>query len=265
MHERRRRKAEQPVQPDLPRCGGDQVRAAHHLGHAGDRVVHHDRELVGKHPVRPADDEIPALAREVFAVRAEHPVREADLLIRHAHARRRGARFALLRNLLGRQIATGARVDHAAVRQVRRGSRVQRRTRAEAGIQQPLFPQDGFIFLVNRRALGLIQDLPVPVQPQPAQVVEDQLRIAARAAQGIQILDPQQVLPALMPRAQPRQQRAQHVAEVHPPARAGRKASDGLHVSSSFSSLYLTISGQGYATAPFSCIMVSIYHEVRQR
>ena len=49
---RRLRKAELPLEPDLTRRGGKKVAASYHLRHAGLRVIGHNRQLIGVHPVR---------------------------------------------------------------------------------------------------------------------------------------------------------------------------------------------------------------------
>ena len=59
----RLRKAELPLEPDLPRRGGKKVAASDHLRHAGLRIVGHNRQLIGIHTVGPAEDKIPAAVR----------------------------------------------------------------------------------------------------------------------------------------------------------------------------------------------------------
>ena len=43
--------AQQALKVDLPRRGGEDVPPAHDLGHAAERVIHDDGELVAKQPV----------------------------------------------------------------------------------------------------------------------------------------------------------------------------------------------------------------------
>ena len=57
---------QQPVQVQLPRRGGQQIRPSHHLGHAHAGIIHHHRQLVGKHAVRPAQIEIAAITQQIF-------------------------------------------------------------------------------------------------------------------------------------------------------------------------------------------------------
>ena len=229
MYEMRRFKAEQAVQPDLTRRAGDEVASANDLGHARQAVIDRHGELVGENAVRAPDNEITAFLRQVLAVRAEHAVGKRDDLVGHAHARCRRTFFPFFFDLRRREIPAGPGIQHAAVRKMRRTRGVQRGPGAEARIKQPLFAQDLLVFFINRRPLGLIRHLAVPVETEPAQIVHNEIRVAARAAHRVKILDPQQERAVLMPCAQPRKQRAQHVSKVHAPARTGRKASDCLH------------------------------------
>lgn len=51
MNEVRRCEAEQLIQPDLARRTADEIVPAHDLGHAGQTVIHHDRQLIREHAV----------------------------------------------------------------------------------------------------------------------------------------------------------------------------------------------------------------------
>ena len=110
-----RLQAQQPVQVQLPRRGGKQVCPAHHLGDAHAGIVHHHRQLIGKHPVCPAQIEVAAIPQQVLRVGAHAAVRKGDGLIRHHQAVGRGFLFALFRDLFRRQSPAGARVDDVAV------------------------------------------------------------------------------------------------------------------------------------------------------
>ena len=101
MDEVRRREAEQLIQPDLARRTADEIVPAHDLGHAGQAVIHHDRQLIREHAVRPPDDEVAALLGERFGILAVHAVRECDGSLGHAHARCRRTLSALFGHLLG--------------------------------------------------------------------------------------------------------------------------------------------------------------------
>ena len=95
------REAEQLIQPDLARRTADEIVPAHDLGHAGQAVIHHDRQLIRKHAIRPPDDEVAALLGKRFSVIAVHAVRERDGSLGHAHARCRRTLSALFGHLLG--------------------------------------------------------------------------------------------------------------------------------------------------------------------
>src|SRR6202030_2671405 len=55
------------LQGELPGRAVQKVPAAHHIGHALQRIVHHHRQLVGERAVAAPDDDIPALAQREAA------------------------------------------------------------------------------------------------------------------------------------------------------------------------------------------------------
>ena len=119
----RRRQSEKPLQIDLTRRGGKQISAAHDLCDARFRVVGHDGQLIGIDAVGAAYDKVAAFARKILAVFPLKPVVKGELLVRHDQPPCRSARFPGAFFL--RQIPAGARIDHIAVRSMRRGGRVQ--------------------------------------------------------------------------------------------------------------------------------------------
>ena len=48
-------------QPNLPGGGGEQVAPPHHLGHPHLGVIHHHRQLIGVHPIGPAENKVSAV------------------------------------------------------------------------------------------------------------------------------------------------------------------------------------------------------------
>jgi len=56
----RSRQLQGALQGQLPGRAVEKVGAAHHMGHALQRIVHYHRELVSKRAVAAPDDDIPA-------------------------------------------------------------------------------------------------------------------------------------------------------------------------------------------------------------
>ena len=227
MVEFRRGQAQLPVKPELARCAGQEVAAAHDLIDAHQRVVHNDGQLVGKHTVGPPQEKIPAVAGEVFFIVPHVAVLKGNDLVGHLHAPGGGADLGALGNFGGRQAATGPGVDDLPVAAVGRTGRVQLTAAAKAGVDQPTAGQFVEVPLINFAAVTLVdrRRRAVGGKAEPCQIVHNGVRIAAGAALGVQILNAQQHLPALAFGAQPGQQAAHQVAQVHPPAGAGRVAS----------------------------------------
>ena len=227
-----RLQTQQPVQVQLPRRGGKQVCPAHHLGDAHAGIIHHHRQLIGKHPVCPAQVEIAAVPQQVLRVGAHAAVRKGDGLVRHHQAIGRGFLFALFRDLFRRQPPAGARVDDVAVRGVGCAGGVQLGAGAKAGVYQPHLFQFAVALGIDVPALALVigrvcaagAAALVPRKPQPRKVLLQQVGVDAGAALGVQILDAQHDAPALTFCAEPCQQAARQIAQMQPSAGAGRKA-----------------------------------------
>ena len=210
----RRGQAQLPVKPELARCAGQEVAAAHDLIDAHQRVVHNDGQLVGKHTVGPPQEKIPAVAGEVFFIVPHVAVLKGDDLVGHLHAPGGGAGLGALGNFSGRQAAAGPGVDDLPVAAVGRAGRVQLTAAAKAGVDQPTAGQFVEVPLINFAAVTLVdrRRRAVGGKAEPRQIVHNGVRIAAGAALGVQILNAQQHLPALAFGAQPGQQAAHQVA-----------------------------------------------------
>ena len=221
----RLRQAQKAVQIELPRCGGQEVAAAHHLGDARFPVVHHHRQLIDEDPVRPAQDKVPAAGFQIFLVRAVDPVRHADRQVRRFQPP--GGRALHFPPLFLRAQPAGSRMDGVAVCGVGGADKIQAAPGAPAGkhIGSPLQLFQRFFIGFGAKALG--QGLPVPLQAQPAQVPADALCEFLRAAQGVQVFHPQDDLPARASGGEPGQEIGKGVAQVHAPAGRGRETSDG--------------------------------------
>ena len=74
------------LQPQLPGGGVQQIAAPHHLGDPLKGVVHHHRQLIGVHPVRAAEDKVPALRRQVLGTVPLELIPEGDCLLRDLNA-----------------------------------------------------------------------------------------------------------------------------------------------------------------------------------
>ena len=181
------------------------------------------------------------LNRGVFPLaHDEHRVKgESDLLLRHPQPQGGGAACAPgpLCRLLRGQTAAGPRVDHLSILPVGSTGGMELRPGTEAGVDQPLGLQSPQSSLIQRRppalligAAGAADDRSlVPVQSQPPDVPAHLLPIAPRASRDIQILDPQDHSPALLPGAEPSQQAAQNIPQMDAPAWRRRKPSGHRH------------------------------------
>ena len=123
---------------------------------------------------------------------------------------------------------TGAGIERAIGAVRRAGTDRDVAPRAETGIGQTL----AFEILqrqgVEGGAFGLEDDLPLPGQAQPEQILDDGRDEFAAGAAGIDILDPQQEMAAARLREIMRLQRGPAMAQVEPPGGAGREARHGL-------------------------------------
>ena len=224
--------AQLAVKPELARRAGQKITAAHDLVDPHQGIVHNDRQLVGKHAVRPAQVKIPAVPGQILGAGAHVAVLKGDDLIGYPHPPGGGAGLGALGDLSRRQAAAGPGVDDLTVAAVGRTGGVKLAAAAKAGVDQPAAGKLLKILRIDGTALALVDRRlgAVGGKAQPRQIIYDGVRIAARAALGVQILYAQQNLPALAFGAQPGEQAAHQVAQVHPPAGAGCVAS-GRHSS----------------------------------
>ena len=239
MVKRRCLQSQQPIQQQLSGGGRQQVRTPHYFCDAHGRVIHHHRQLIGKYAVRPPQQKIPAVRRQPLPVLPHVAVGESDLLLRHPQPQGGGAACAPgpLCRLLRGQTAAGPWVDHLSILPVGSTGGMELRPGTEAGVDQPLGLQSPQSSLIQRRppalligAAGAADDRSlVPVQSQPLDVPAHLLPIAPRASRDIQILDPQDHSPALLPGAEPSQQAAQNIPQMDAPAWRRRKPSGHRH------------------------------------
>ena len=220
--------AEQSLQVDLPRRRAKQIVSAHDLVYPHERIVHHHGQLVGHHTVATPHKKVSAAARKHFALWSIHEVTELDgagpvIGVGHAQARRGRSYLRFSRDLLRREAPACASVYKGAVRGVGSRCRMQLSPRAKARIGESVFVQLPKRLHVNLSAFALVVRTLVPVKPQPAQVVEQQLRRVGSVAAWIEVLYAKHHPPACRPRAQPCHERGKHVARMHAPRRRWRK------------------------------------------
>ena len=203
--------SEQPVQEDLPRRRGEQVRSPQHLRDPHRAVVHHDRELVREDAVAAAEHEV---ADQLLGI--ERPV-SGDLVVEgertgwDAQAQRRGARPAALGPLGAGQACTGARIARALVA-VRCARRRDLRAGAVTFIHMVAELSQGL--LVERGTVRLEHGRTVPVEAEPAELLQLLLCHARTDARSIDVLDADGVSATACSRPQPGEQRRARVSQV---------------------------------------------------
>ena len=173
----RRRVAQLLQQPDLPGGGGEQVPPPHHPGDPHGPVVRRHRQLIGVHPIRPAEDEVPAVGVQPLGLGAVVAVYKRHRLRRHRHPPGRLPAGGHPGRPIRRGEAAAAAVVHPGpVSGVGGGGRQQLPPGAEAGIDQPRLHQAVKGGLVNGSAVALgihrVPRLPAFV-PSPAPASAD--------------------------------------------------------------------------------------------
>ena len=171
-------------------------------------------------------------SREVLAVRPVVAVGDEDVPVRDDDLRRRGA---ALRGLFGPGVIAALAARGALLARVRRARGQPLRAGTPAGVDQPeaLQPLKGGLVAPRAQALtagGVLRPAEVPVEAQPAQVLGHEARIFVPAPLRVQVLEPEEQLPAQGAHVQPGEQGREHVSKVQPPAGTGREAAAGLCV-----------------------------------
>src|SRR5206468_360876 len=100
---------------------------------------------------------------------------------------------------------------------------------AEAGIDEALPLQPRERLGVERQPPRLVDELPVPFEAEPEQILDDPLDMLGPRAAGIDILDPKQEGPVALPRMVMRQNRRISVAEMQSSGGTWRETGNGLH------------------------------------
>ena len=236
---------------------------AHDFVYAAERVIHDDGELIAEKPVGAAQNEIAAVAREILLIQPVVAVADGNRFIRHAQAVRGAAGFQLLRDGLRGEMGACAGVNGHIVAAVRRVGGVELRAGAEAGIEQACFIERVKIAPIDVGALALHERRFIPDDAQPRQIGNGGVAQALGAARRIQILDAQQKAPALTAGGEIRDQRAEQVAQMQPPARRGRETADDRRAQASISGVrgplcFFSPSGVSSSTSSLSKSMGSV-------
>ena len=232
--EARRGEAQRPVQQELAGGRGEQVVAAEHVGHLHGGVVHHHGELVGRDPIGPGDHEVPHRGGDVEQAlpmkcvpERDRPLRNPDPpggrapggagcpLVRGESAA--GPRIA--RPLVGGVRRLGGLGDlgagaEARVGEPRRAEAVERRRVASAPLRLP-------VRTVRTAHVGPL----VPVDPEPAQLLEDAGLEPRTHPRAVQVLDPHRQDAPPGSHVQPGEQRGPGVPQVKGPGGTGGESS----------------------------------------
>lgn len=202
----------------LPSGTGDEVICPQHVGDARGGVVDHHGELVARHAVSSADDEVPHADGDVLF---ERPLDLVDKSLDSGFDQeaqrgrtRRGVRRA--------PMAAGTRVHRTVFSEVRRrSSSGDFSAAAPTGVGALRGQQQVRGLLVQRRALRLVPDRSIPFEPEPLEVSEDAVDGFGLRTVGVEVLDAQPEFTAEGARLQPPQQRGAEVPQVKAPRGAG--------------------------------------------
>ena len=180
----RPRQAQEPLKVDLPRCGGQEIGAAHDVGHALCRVIDHDRQLVGMDAVRAAQDEIADFAGEVLIHGPMHAVLDPDSRVIDAQP-------LAARAPAGPQaITTGTGIDRSFATEQPFDGDVA--AGATARIAEAAATQLGEGVGILGGAPALIQHRLLPVQPEGIQRTQDGVCRTWHIAGAVEVLDAHQ-------------------------------------------------------------------------
>ena len=154
-------------------------------------------------------------------------------------------------------------IPQGEVAAVGRVGGVELRAGAEAGIEQAFFIERVKIAPIDVGALALHERRFIPGDAQPRQIGNGGVAQALGAARRIQILDAQQKAPALTAGGEIRDQRAEQVAQMQPPARRGRETADDRRAQASISGVrgplcFFSPSGVSSSTSSLSKSMGSV-------
>src|SRR5439155_6275127 len=188
MQIRWRWQPELALQPNLAGRRREQISAAHDMRDRLRGVVDDDRELIGKDSVGALDDEITDVAVQALLLPTLQAVMKTDRLAGNQEPSR--AAFAARRDTA----AAGAGIPAFSAGAERHGFELP--ARAGASEDPAARGQAVERYLIQRGALALPKDLPVPLETVRSQRREHPIGDAVAAARRVDIFDPQQPLAA---------------------------------------------------------------------
>ena len=217
--------AKEHLQHPLDRGGRAQVGGADDQVRSARRVVHDAGEMIGGRRVLSREDrivEVSATARKAFAG-VFGPVRQAGAFQRLARVEPPAVGSGSASPGVMGQASAGARIVRGRpMWRFERGGDV--RPGAEARIDQPRFAKPVERASISITALRLHQHRLVPLESEPAQILEDSVDELGPAASWVEVLDPDEEFIARLAR----QRRAVSVAEMQPSGRRWSETRD-LH------------------------------------
>ena len=199
-------------------------------------VVDHDGELVGKRPVCPPNEKIPAIAIEALLVATlKHIVDRNDAVV-HAKPHGRGdptriargeefARFPIPFGLAQKAARPGVHEFLAPMRSTR-GMKVG--ARAEARVDETRLLQQLVSDLVRPVAIMLVKRSAIPGEAEQLEIVLHLVDIAPLGSRAVEVLDSKHDLPALAFSDKPSHQSGEDVARMHSPRRGRGESTDDL-------------------------------------
>jgi hypothetical protein len=178
-------KSQRLLDQDLPRGGGEEVRAAHHVGDALFGIVDGDGELVGVKAVASSQHERAHRLCHVGTSQAEAPVVELDDSVRNPQPDRACAS--------GGRVGADGGVKKLVSLFVRGSAHCGELAAAAAAVQrQSELPEPIECCVIVRRTRALAQHGAVPLEPESIQIGENSLCRTGLLTRRVEILDPHQ-------------------------------------------------------------------------
>ena len=234
----RRRQAEERLKNPLDRDRSGQIFAPRHMGDFLERVVDHDRKVIGGRPVAAAEHDVAGLCKRRPRVRCGRAgsgfgMGESGGRLRAAEPGEGGGKVES-DGARAAACAAGLPAGTGTGRVAPVGGPVLRRARglgdvaagAGAGVGQARFGKPGERGVVGVRPGGLKKHRPVPVETQPMQILFDPPRVIRADAARIEVFHAQEEPPACGAGAVVGEHRRKGVAEMEPPRGTGGETLD---------------------------------------
>ena len=87
--------------------------------------------------------------------------------------------------------------------------------RAEAGIHKPQIAQVFISSLIEIETIVLVDNVAIPIEPQPTQVIQKKIGPRTGLGAGVQVLHPHQHAPTAAPSRKPGKKHGVHVTQMH--------------------------------------------------